>query len=368
MAVPSFISNFERSHPGAGVPWAVVLAVLLVVAVELAMHLIPTRSLLGYGEGLGTYYEVVHTVEEFGPAEVAIVGCSRGRETIVMPVLAGMLESRLGRSVYAANYSCPDARTSEMLLVGRLLTESATPPHILLYVISPRALLGNERSVMREEVFGVFPNEYGNSPATFLASFGERPLWEVRNMLQDNWLTFRHRYRVRSLLSSLPRGRWPMSPLQGDETKWQRYGRNRSLETHPVSDQQIHNYVARLLDDEGKYVLGDTHVAALSEIAQSCAESGTKLILVSAPISEDLARNMPVGVLERFSDLMEQFATENSVPFITSGDLGVTFGREDFREQSHLNRRGAEKMTAAIVDKVLMPILTRSGDQGAHRN
>jgi len=70
MVVHSSTSSFERTFPGTGVPWAVLMAFLIGLGVEFILHLMPAKMLLGYGEGLGTYYEVLHTIEEYGPAEI----------------------------------------------------------------------------------------------------------------------------------------------------------------------------------------------------------------------------------------------------------------------------------------------------------
>ncbi len=357
----SSTSSSERTHCGSGFPWAVVVAACLVALVEVAVHLTPTRSLLGYGEGLGTYYEVRHTIEDKGAAEVSVLGESRGRESIVMPDLDKLSEGRLGREIYTANYSCPDAKSTDMLLVTREMMSARTKPKLVVYVISSRGLLGDDHSVQREEVFGVFPNEYGHGTAQKLASFSEYPLWQVRNALQRHYYTFRYRYRFRNVFASVPRHRAMLSPVQGEETTWQRYMPNRSLATNPISDAHIQDYVARLLDADGKYVMGQTRVEALREIVALCARNGVKLAFVAAPISDDLNRHLPAGTQERFREIVRNVANEGGVPFLTPEDLGLSFDRSDFREQSHLNRRGAEKVTKAVVDQVVVPALGPAG-------
>lgn len=364
--MPSSTSSSELTRCGTGFPTAVALAVAIVLAVEIVLRMLPASALLGYGDGLGAYYEVRHTIERQGAAEVAILGESRAREALLMPMFDDLCERSLGREVSTANYACPDARTSEMLLVTREMLDSSTKPALVLYLISPRGLLGDDRSVQREEVFGVFPNATGGSTALALASFAERPMWELRNHLQDLYYTFRYRYRFRNYLASAPRGREMLSPVQGDETTWQRYVPNRSLVTHPISDEHIRDYVARLLDEDGQYVLGNTRIAALREIAEMCSESGVGLVLVSAPISDDLARLKPAGLVDRFNEIVRSVAEERGMRFLTVADLGVQLERADFREQSHLNRRGAEKLTRALVEQVVTPTLSRESPVGGN--
>ncbi len=355
--MPSSTFSSEVRRQGAGFPWAVVIAGLLVVGVEVALHVAPAQSLLGYGEGLGTYYEVRHTIEDSGPAEVAILGSSRGRESIAMPNLREALATGTGRPVTAANYSCPDAKTNEMLLVARALTAGDMRPRVIVYIVSPRALLGEDRSASREEIFGVFPNEYGQRQATVLASVSEYPLWEVRNGLQEHWLTFRHRYRARAFMSSLPRGQVPTSPVQGEWSRRQRYGWSRSLVTHPVSEERIRAYVGRLLDEDGAYPIGDTRIAALADLMQACRDAGTELVLVAAPMSDDLVRNLPDGTMARFDAVVSSLAADHGVAYVPAQALGLHLGREDFREQSHLNRRGAEKLTERLAEDIILPRL-----------
>jgi hypothetical protein len=342
---------------------AVALAALIVLTVEIVLHCLPTGALLGYGDGLGSYYEVRHSIELQGAAEVAILGESRAREAVLMPMLDGLCETLLGRDVRTANYACPDARTTEMLLVTKEMLGSARKPALVMYLISPRGLLRNDRNLQREEVFGVFPDVCAGNSALALASLAERPMWDLRNGLQKVSYTFRYRYRFRNFLASAPRQREMLSPIQGDYTTWQRYVSNRSLVSHPVSDAHIRDYVARLLDENGEYVLGDSRVAALRDIAKLCAEAGVELVLVSAPISDDLARLKPAGLMERFDGTVRTVAEEMGVRYLTAADLGVSLDRGDFREQSHLNRNGAEKMTRALVEQIIVPEL--SGRQGS---
>ena len=54
---------------------------------------------------------------------------------------------------------------------------------------------------------------------------------------------------------------------------------------------------------------------------------------------------------------MDRVAAKTGVPFLRHLDLGVLFPEKDFREQSHLNYAGAEKLGAALADRVIVPML-----------
>jgi len=332
-------------------------AVVLVLLAEAGIRALPLDTVLRYGEGLGTYYEVRHTIEQRGAAEIALLGSSRGRETVVVPDLQARVAAALGRTPSVANYSCPDAKTSDMLHVVDLLGSSAQPSRLVLYFVSPRTLHGEGENIQRQDVFGIFPDQYGRSTAHWLASLSERPFWDLRNALIRDYATFRHRYFIRNLLANTPRGRRPVSPVQGEETTWQRYNATRSLVSHPVSEAQIRSYVARLLDDDGRYVMGDERIRDLEAVVASCRRAGMELILVGTPLSAELALHYPRGVIEDYYRAVDDLSRRLDVEFLTTDLLGLRFGRDDFREQSHLNRQGAERMTAALVDQVILPRL-----------
>ena len=120
-----------------------------------------------------------------------------------------------------------------------------------------------------------------------------------------------------------------------------------------------------LTNENGEYGFGETRLSALEAIMKTFRDAGSELVLVAAPISNELARNLPEGTLTRFDDLVGEMAERHGVQYLTVDRLALQFGPEDFREQSHLNRSGAEKLTDSVVADILLPRMT-IGTQGSN--
>jgi len=332
------------------------------VGVEVVLHLTPSEKLLNYGRGLGTYYEVKHTVDAFGAADISFVGSSRGRESVVMPLLSELLNPEGTPNHSVANYSCPGSSAADIHRTVKHLLDSDDPPELLIYFLTPRVLRGNSHSVQRAEVFGIFPDKFGDRPGGWLMTLTEEPVWRFRNRLGELFRLFRHRYFFRNTFTSAVRRRGATQPMQGGYTIWQRYVPNRSLVNTPISDRQIRNYVNAALDENGNYVLSDARIESLRKTLELTRERGVRTILVETPISPDLQRHLPDGVTDGFMEIIDSVRTELGVEFVSVEQLGVEIGRENFREQSHLNRSGGDIMTRAIAERIVLPHLASGAE------
>lgn len=345
MGRPSSISSSELSRPPRGFPLAVLVAVLVLGAVEVGFRLLPPAARIGYGRGIASYYDVRHAIEDLGAAEVAVIGSSRGNEALVMPELRRLLPGR------AANYSCPDATAEDMLPMVDLLLKAERPPAVILLPMSPRELHGTASQPMRAEALGV------RAPSR-PAGLGE-PLaaaaWRLREWLLANYLTFRHRERATYVATSLLRGRAPTSPIKGELSVWQRYTPDRSLATRPVSEPRVRQYVAMLLDEQGRYPLGRTRIEALVEMGRRCRAAGVPLVTVEIPLPAILRAHYPPGLMDEFHAVMSEASLAGGFPFVRTEELGLELGPEHFREQSHLNLAGARLFTAAVAGWLRQP-------------
>lgn len=354
----SSISSSEKSFPKRGFPKALVAAMVIIVVLEIILHLLPKDMLLGYGQGLSSYYEVKHTIQTRGPAEVAVLGTSRGRESIVVPELVALVRDRIGRDITAANYSLAGSHADEQLQVARLLMASESKPAIILYFLSPLILQGDEANLQRLGILGRFPDMFAGRTGQVIASSTEKPFWNLRNWIDRNYYTFRYRHRFRYLMTSAIRRRQPISPIQGDYTMWQLYAAERSLETHPVSVERIQGYVARLLDENGQYVIGERHLTALAETIALCQTHDVPIVIMAAAISPDLDTQLPDQVKNTFHDSIAAVTGAAGLEFYTMAEIGADLDRGNFREQSHLNRSGGEIVTRAVVDRFVVPALS----------
>jgi len=338
-------------------PKAMFVALGLVLLVEIVLHIMPGDWLLGYGPGLGSYYDVLHTLQTRGPAQVSVLGTSRGRESIVQPLLREMVRERLGKEITVANYSLAGAHADEMHRVARLMFAGAEKPEIVLYFVSPKMIKADPPDHQRLGILGVFPDVLGGRIGQILAAQSEEPLWRLRQWLDGHYYTFRYRHRIRWTLTAWARGRRPESAVQGDFTTWQRYGGDRSLATHPVSAERIDTYASQLMNGSGVYCVGEDQLAAVAATAELCRTHGVPFVLLEAAISEDLQEHFPTGVTETFTNALQSTARTVGVEVQTMSMVGADLDHTDFREQSHLNRQGGEKVTRALADRFILPAI-----------
>ena len=97
--------------------------------------------------------------------------------------------------------------------------------------------------------------------------------------------------------------------------------------------------------------------AQLGAILTRCREAGVPLALFEVPTAPILREHLPKGAYRRYRVAVARAAQAHGVPFLSVEDLGLELTRRDFREQSHLNQRGATKLTRAVAERVVLPAL-----------
>jgi len=343
--------------PGNGFPRALLVAIVLVVLAEGILHVVPKRQLLGYGKGLAAYSEVRHQIEDFGASDIAVLGSSRGRESLLMPELRRLASEITGDEVTASNYSCPDGKADELALVVQKLTSGERKPRLVLCMVSPRILHGDDMNAQRREVLGWRDTTADTRMESLFTHPTNQLFWQVRESIEARYLTFRHRNRFRRLATGFFRNRRYESPVLGGLTEWQVHTPRRSLVSRPVSEARVRGYVDRLLDEQGDYVFGAPRIAGLKEVAGICSRAGVPFAFVEVPVSGMLQSHYPADLYPRFHQAMNEIAAVGGHPFAEIDDMQVVFGPQDFREQSHLNLAGAGKLTQAVFASVVVPVL-----------
>jgi len=338
----SSISSSEESLPKKGFPAALLIALVIVLLVEVGLHAIPRIRLFGYDPGLPFYYEVRHHLDAFGAADISILGSSRGREAIVAPELKALCEKQLKRPVTISNYSCADADANVVELILQLVLESKRKPELILYLVSPRCLLGDIQKEGTLRILKAGRSEFSLSS------------W-MDYFLESHYLTYRHRFRPRHVLAGLLQGKTYPDPLKGELTEWEAFTPHKHLIGTRVTDQSVKQYIQQLLDDRGRYVLGDVRIAAMKSILQSCKAANVPIILVEVPTSAIFQKHLPSEVYPKFYQILDRISAVEGVPFFKIQDLGLRLAESDFREQSHLNYDGGLKLTEAIGSRVILP-------------
>jgi hypothetical protein len=81
-------------------------------------------------------------------------------------------------------------------------------------------------------------------------------------------------------------------------------------------------------------------------------EARVPLLLVELPLHPLLVSALPPGTVGRFRAFVSETAKRHGASFVTIDELRLNVALTDFREHSHVNRRGAEKYTRAIAPVV----------------
>jgi predicted nucleic acid-binding protein len=369
----SSTSSSEAAVRAARIPWALVIAVGVVLLVELLIRGAEPRHLISYQYGEDEYYAAANHLDAYGPADIVFLGSSRTKEGIAVPEVTAALEAAGYGDLTVANYSAAGAHADEFrALCDYVLARGR--PRLILCGVSHRTLRGTEPRMARSAIFWKADD--------WRRAFGENRsvaagVWPIvfRNYLSEIYRTLEYRRKPKSVAADTRRafeerqlggptfsarqildGDVMPSPLNGQLSGRQTYEAHHSLIARPVSDEHVRRYVSRFLVD-GKYVMGDNRVREMEALISACRESGVQLVFFEAPTSDILMRNLPEGVYERFMDRMLRLTEDGSAWFVTQDDLQLSFDDADFAEQSHLNLAGARKLTRAITERVILPEL-----------
>lgn len=350
----SSIFSSEKSVPSTKEPVAIFVGVVLLLLLELFVRLIPSEYRIGYTPAIGAYYEVKHQIEAYGSADIAVVGTSRAREGIVMPDLLSVTTKLTEKTPSAANYACAGIRSTEVESLIRLLLSSERKPKLILYLVSPRILKGEETSERFERLF--FAPDESNLPENnqFNSLYHFNP---IINYLMDHYYTLKHRMRIHALTLSFARGRIPSSPVKGELTTWHRYEADRRLSESGLTAEDARRYVQRLSEKDGTYVLGSSRLRAIERTIENCKKAGVPIVFVEIPLAKMLKDAYPIGLYESFIEKFKVAALNGGVRFYELKQLGINLNDDEFREYSHLNLDGAKRFTIAVVEKVIVPHL-----------
>lgn len=340
--------------------WFVAFAVLL--AAETGVRAVRSTTTLPYTPGVRAYRALGPELRELGAAPVSIVGSSRAREGLLVPRLAerwGLAPGPAG----VANYSLAGAHAADVEIVVRRMLESDRPPKLILYGMSPRQLATMEdggrltyrmpflwllsdwweaRTRIGDDADRLLPAAMKNELARHSSLFSMRP--EIVDAVTDA------KRPTSAFPSAVKRLFSPVSvsahPMRGTMPPWQQgRGRNRSRKLKPAA---VKKYLGnRHRDEEWPNTWQLEHVRSLLRHAR---RAGVAVLLVEVPIHPVLDRHMPPGTTDSFRAAMVTLAAEEGTRFIAFESLGVEIPAKGFREQSHLNLRGATLYSDAVAD------------------
>lgn len=339
-------------------PWAFLCALLVFLACELAVRAAPARAVVPYlSTGRSTYPAVRHFVEKDGPAEVAVVGSSRARESVAAPELRAACETALGRSLTVGNYASPAASADEVESIVRILVGQARKPALILYGISPLQLSTKAAAVRHAGRLWLLADWERERPKLAKASAERMRAMALHNEVGRWSKLYAYRdmawIRLRALLGSEA---IHSNPLLGELTYQQVRQPERRLSDHPVRDAAVRNYLRPRMQGD-RLPLGGRASRHFESILSLCEEAGVPIVVYEVPLSETLRRNYPPGTLERMRRIVQELTNAHRVPYLRAEDLGASFDETQFRDLSHLNLEGARRLTAILAEKAAIPAL-----------
>jgi hypothetical protein len=344
------------------------VATLWLVAAEIAVRVLHPTGDIPYFRGDGERAAFATHVHDHGSAEVAIVGSSRAREGVTPPKLRRHLAA-LGTRATVENYGISDGRGEDVEAVVQQLMRSSPRPKVIVLGMSPRELtLPPERpsqgalSLWRLANWWDYRRTVSDAADSVLAAALRNELALASHLfrLRREVYAALHRTtaaKVERGLSRAVRQRQRPSPSQmtGGKSAWHRG--KKTYESKRVSQRHIRKYLEhRHQEPAWPWTYEVTHVERAIAL---CQREGIPVVLFEVPVSPALHQAYPPRAYPGFQRAMAHIAKKRSVEWLTTERLGLALSQEDFREQSHLNFRGAKKLTLALAPHVAEALSTR---------
>lgn len=364
MAINSSISNFEKdTSRWAGKPWACLLAVAMLIAVELVVRSLPVEVLIPHGLGEVEYEAVALTIRDIGPAQTCIVGSSRSRE--------GLNADKFGDG--AANYSCPANRIAEVeAVINLILRQRDNSTQRIIYGITPFQLLPREQEGPQavEAIFWDW-EDWRRESEQFPDFAGPTRARLVRQAISRSMQTLRYRSKPGSILidtfelakrgrlhettvEQLLSGSAIAQPTLGTVSRWHVLEPERSLVTEPIPDRRVQQFLSKQLIN-GEFIIGDDEVERLHRIVKLCRENGIELVLVELPLPEIMKKYIPESVFSEFRETIVKLAESEAISLVSLDALMLDLQNEHFLDSSHLNRAGSTRLSVAVAEYLNRP-------------
>lgn len=336
-------------------PWGLAIACGIVLFVEGLLRVTNPSGLLPEVAGRELEYRSYLTeLAALPPHDVAILGSSRAANGVVASQLAALLQPSAPAKVNATSIS--GARAEETLYAMERARDASRLPRVWLWALTPLELGGRlkrpslqatclwrlpdwwrERSELHAEADHYLPAVLLNELARISRVVRTRFVLEpnvVDAVGPDTWRTIRAGFA--------PDDRGP-SFMQG--ALHRNHLGNRRFTSRAVTRNGAVQYRDNAL--RGDSPLDPFQARHLELAARTAADAGVRLIFLEMPTSPRFEAVLPHGTMQAFRDLVTRVARRHGFRFVTRKDLKVDFVTDDFRDQTHLNFRGATKLTTA---------------------
>ena len=351
------------------IPIAFILSLLVVFFVEWMLRTYCSLKMIPSHPGPSEYGAAIASIEEFGSPTIAILGSSRPRDNIQIDLAKKICLEGSGEQVVVRNFALPGSMPQEVVLVlKRLLRHKGL--QVVLYGISPFVVREREapehrgwyRVFMDLEDWRVASqmNSLLRLKLLFDASYNE--------LTKNIWL-FKYRSIIPSVLYGFRNtGGILYGPsYSGQSPLLHQIWPEKSLLSNPFTADQIRDYIIEKLPSQ-TYDIGPEHRSYFIELEEICRKNNIKLILFECPYSNRLKKHLPEETLSTFNKFVIPMSKEFNIHYVSVEMLDLSFAEEDFLDLSHLNKRGARRMTEALFRRCVLPILNQEIEKKLDNN
>ncbi|MBL93061.1 MAG: hypothetical protein CMH56_14770 [Myxococcales bacterium] len=360
MAKNFTISNFKRWLTPAGLT-----AIALVACAEVfwAPYVAPEQVFAfdqnNYDRPGRQDYEAMRVLLTYPQKtpDIAILGSSRPRDGVLVPELKKILAAQTGQSFEIVNYAAVGFRAFDLEVLAKRLTEDPrTTPKMVFLPVNPRFL--QERAHRDNLRFTLMRS--GQLIDDIRQHGIESPLHITETLLSN---AVSHLFALRLSAREWVEGELPneFSPLtqnpifggyvklQNQDLAWQ--AKNKpitSIVNAPLKQDRLSAYVA-VEWPEGVNHLGAKEKEAFENGLRTFKAAGVKVVLMDLPMSDALKNAIPQVGFPEYHQYLAATAKSMQLDFVPVEGF-PTFTDDDFREQSHVNRAGALKLTRFLAD------------------
>ena len=370
------------SSKGLPLAWLACLGVL--AAVEVVLHFFPAGRLalanVGEGDAAFQYLILNRITQVYERPRLLVLGSSRARESIIMPVLREQFAPNLSPR-QCRNYGLPSARALELWHILRKLRDAGKTPDVLILAVTPFEL-GEYHDDPPVGLLMTFHDllDAGVSLAsqgeTIEPNAGESPrrafraLPHVCQALADRHVRTLWLRQIVRLHGDAPSGMLGgLSKTQARCSAALVEGREPSLRTRAYSKIAVKGF-AEQIDLGGRMSFANAQCECMIELLRLARECGCRTAVVELPVSRTLRNAYPQNIYEEFLQFFKERCERAGVPFIRLQDIGVVFDDDAMYDLGHVNWTGAEKFTralaATLADRMpgLPAVVPRLRDEG----
>jgi hypothetical protein len=342
-------------------PWGLAIACGIVALVE---GLLRVTNPLGLVPDVADreleYRSYVTELSARAAPDVAILGSSRAANGVVASRLKDLL-AKQGTRVKVGASSLSGARAEETLYAMERARDVSRLPRVWLWALTPLELGGRLEQPSLQATYlwrlpdwwrerhelqaradhylpGVLVNELGRLSRVVRMRFVVEPN-VVEEAGPESWSALRAGFAPDTRAPSFMQGGLHRNHI----------GKRRFM-TRSVTRKAAVRY--RDLALRGDSTLDPFQARHLELAARTAADAGVRLIFLELPLSPRFDDVMPAGAEQAFRNLVTNVARRHGFRFVTSEDLDVDLGADDFRDVGHLNFRGATKVTTAVAPVV----------------